>query len=190
VEALGQYIKNISQCGVLLVVLLGMGAVAGEKERGTAVFLLCRPVPRGTLLWAKLLAQLVALLASLLLAAGGCYLYAAILFEAPPPGVYARITLLLACFILVYQAMTLLASTLASSVAAAAGWAFGGLLLLVGAGGLPGLGAWTPGGLLLWAGELARGEAVGRPVALLVSLALIVGFVLLAQLRFARDELG
>jgi ABC-2 type transport system permease protein len=190
VDAMAQYIKNVTQFGVLLVVLLGLGAVAGEKERGTAVLLLSRPVRRGTVLWAKLLAQLVTLLVSLLLAAGGCYVYSAILFEAPPLGALVQITGLVACYILVYLSMTLLASTLASSVAVAAGWACGGLLLLVGSGSLPGLGTSTHGGLLVWAGELARGSSTGRPAALAVSLVLIVGFLFVAQLRFTREELG
>ena len=35
-DAITQYIKNLTQFGFILAVLLGMGAIAGEKEKGTA----------------------------------------------------------------------------------------------------------------------------------------------------------
>ena len=45
-DAMGQYIKNITQFGFILVIVLGMGAVAGEKEKGTAVMILSKPLAR------------------------------------------------------------------------------------------------------------------------------------------------
>ncbi|MFH2039592.1 MAG: ABC transporter permease, partial [Chloroflexota bacterium] len=35
-DAITQYIKNMSQFGILLALLMSMGSVAQEKERGTA----------------------------------------------------------------------------------------------------------------------------------------------------------
>ncbi len=45
-DSVAQYLKNISQFGILLVILLTMGVVAQEKERGTAAMLLTKPVSR------------------------------------------------------------------------------------------------------------------------------------------------
>jgi ABC-2 type transport system permease protein len=188
-DALHQYCKNLAQFGVLLVVLLGMGAVAGEKERGTAVLVLGRPVRRRAFLLAKLLAQTVTLLVGTCLAAAGCYLYATLIFAAPPLGAFLGMTGLLFLFCCTYLTWTLLASTLTRSVGAAAGLACAGLFLLVGLGSVPGLGGYTPGGLLGWAHQLAAGSTDRQPQALLASLILSAGFVLLAHVTFRREEL-
>ena len=43
-DAISQYVKNMSQFGILLALLVTMGVVVQEKERGTAAFFLTRPV--------------------------------------------------------------------------------------------------------------------------------------------------
>jgi hypothetical protein len=50
-DALDQYIKNISQFGFLIAILVGMGKVSGEKERGMTEMILHKPLPR----WAFIL---------------------------------------------------------------------------------------------------------------------------------------
>jgi len=52
-DAVAQLIKNLSQVGVLTAILLAMGSVAGEKESGTAAFVLVKPVSRFAFLAAK-----------------------------------------------------------------------------------------------------------------------------------------
>jgi len=42
-----QIVRQVSQFGMLIAFLLAMGSVAGEKERGTAPFVLTKPVSRG-----------------------------------------------------------------------------------------------------------------------------------------------
>ncbi len=39
-DAVAQYLKNLSQFGILLALLMSMGAMAQEKERGTAALVL------------------------------------------------------------------------------------------------------------------------------------------------------
>src|SRR5690606_21638030 len=60
-DAVAQYVENLSQFGTLLALLLTMGVVAQEKEKGTAALVLSKPLPR----WAFLLAKLAALGATL-----------------------------------------------------------------------------------------------------------------------------
>ena len=55
-DAVDQLIKNVSQFGILVAVLLAMGSVATEKERGTAGLILTKPASRGAFLFAKLVA--------------------------------------------------------------------------------------------------------------------------------------
>ena len=61
-----------------------MGAVSTELERGTAAFLLARPIGRGAFLGAKALAIGLVLLAAVLVAVALGWIYTAILFEPPP----------------------------------------------------------------------------------------------------------
>src|SRR5215813_14212093 len=60
-DAIDQFLKNVGQNGILVAILLAMGAVAREKERGTAAFVLTKPISRAAFLAAKLGALLVTL---------------------------------------------------------------------------------------------------------------------------------
>ena len=120
-DALTQYIKNMSQFGILLALLMSMGAVAQEKERGTAALILTRPVSRGTFILAKFAALKVTFVVSLLLAALGCWYYTWLLFEALPWGPFLLMNALMLVNFMVYVALTLLCSTLARSQSAAGG---------------------------------------------------------------------
>src|SRR5215831_21008223 len=55
-DAIAQFIKNVAGTGILVAVLLPMGIVAREKERGTAAFVLSKPLTRLDFLAAKVLA--------------------------------------------------------------------------------------------------------------------------------------
>ena len=46
-DAVTQFTKNMGQFGILIAILVAMGSVASEKERGTAAFLLTKPIGRG-----------------------------------------------------------------------------------------------------------------------------------------------
>ena len=52
-DAAAQYLKNMSQFAVILALLLTMGSVTQEKERGTAAMMLSKPLPRWAFLAAK-----------------------------------------------------------------------------------------------------------------------------------------
>ena len=53
-DAADQFLKNLGQAGILTAILLAMGSVANEKERGTAALILSKPASRGAFLGAKL----------------------------------------------------------------------------------------------------------------------------------------
>src|SRR5579872_2281248 len=53
-DAITQFIKNVAGTGIFVAVLLPMGLVAREKERGTAAFVLTKPLSRPAFLTAKL----------------------------------------------------------------------------------------------------------------------------------------
>lgn len=188
-DAVAQYVKNMSQFGILLALLMSMGSVAQEKERGTAAMMLTRPVSRETFLLAKFTALALIFAASLVLAALGCWYYTLLLFQALDWIPFLALNGLMLVVFLDYIAMTLLCSTLARSQAAAAGLAFCGLVLLGGLGALPRIGDYLPGRLFSWGTALLIGKADPAWPALWISLGLILTLLLAAGILFRRQEL-
>ncbi len=189
-DAVDQFLKNLTQFGALIAILLAMGMVATEKDRGTAAFILTKPVSRGAFLAAKLVAIAGTLLVATIAAGILGYYYTAVLFEALPVGGYAAMCALLWLSLVVFAALTFLGSTLTSSSAAGAGI---GVVFLVVTGivaALPNVGRYMPEMLAGPARALALGqgahELVG-PVAVNVAIVIVAG--LLAWVAFRRQEL-
>jgi ABC-2 type transport system permease protein len=190
-DAVTQFLRNLGQAGILTSVLLAMGSVATEKERGTAALVLSKPVSRGAYLAAKLLAIATTLVVGLALAAAGGYAYTALLFDPPPPGGWLGMTALLLLSLLAYAALTFLGSTLTRSVVAAAAIGVGGMIVLAIVATIPTIAPYLPAGL---SGEPAAALALGTARESLVgpvlaNLALIAGLGMLSWLVFRRQEL-
>jgi len=174
-DSLAQYIKNLTQFGFILAILLGMGAVAGEKERSTAALILSKPLPRWAFLLSKFTAQALVYLGGFVLAALGALYYTSILFEPFQVGPFLLGNGLLLLWLLVFTAVTLLGSTIGNGTGAAAGIGLVGAVILLLAGSLPRVGMLMPSGLVAWAGQLgldvtiqANGGAVAANVVLIV----------------------
>jgi ABC-2 type transport system permease protein len=188
-DVIVQYVKNMAQFGILLAILLTMGTVAQEKEKGTAAMILVKPLPRGTFLVAKF-AALGTLFAVTLAAAGiACYYYTLLLFEAMNILNWLVLNVFLFVYVLAYVAITLLCSTLTKSQVAAGGTAVGALILLGLIGLIPALGKYLPGELVTWGTRLMQGDTSTSWAALGVSLGLIVVSLLAAWLVFKNQEL-
>jgi ABC-2 type transport system permease protein len=187
-DAVGQYIKNMSQFGILLALLMTMGVVVQEKERGTAAFFLTRPVSRETFLLAKFTAWVVTFVVSLGLAALGCWYYTLILFEPLPWGAFLALNGLMLVVFLVYTALGLLSSTLAHSQGVAVGLAFLTLILVGGVGAIPVISGYAPGKLFGWGASLLLGGGEAGWAALWVSLGILAAALALAILVFRRQE--
>ncbi|MBN1922134.1 MAG: YhfC family intramembrane metalloprotease [Anaerolineae bacterium] len=192
VDAIGQYLKNLSQFGFIIAVLLGMGAVAGERERGTAALVLSKPLPRWAFILSKFTAQTVVYAGGFLVAGLGAYSYTVVLFGALDFGLFMAINALLFLWLMVFVAVALLGSALGGSTGAAAGIGLGGAVALLLAGSLPRVGPLMPGGLLAWAGQLGalKGAAVpSNGGAIATAGALILLCLLGALAAFERQEL-
>jgi ABC-2 type transport system permease protein len=187
--AVEEYIGNISQFGVLIAVLVAMGAVAQEKDKGTAALMLVKPLPRGAFLIAKFVAFGVTFALSILIAALAAYYYTAVLFEALDISSWLALNALLLLFLLVWVALTLFCSTLTNSQVVAGGLSFGLLILLTVLGSLPTIGDYLPGQLVSWAGGLMSGTGGTSWVAVWGSLGLILVFLSGAWAVFERQEL-
>jgi ABC-2 type transport system permease protein len=188
-DSVAQYLKNTDQFGILLVILLTMGVVAQEKERGTAAMLLTKPVTRSSVVISKWLAGMTVILAGLVVDSLACLAYTAVLFEPLPLLPFLFANLLLLVYLGVFMTVALLASTLARTQAMAAGGAFGGLVVLIVLGSLPRVNDYMPAKLVAWGSSLMlKGEVAAWP-ALVTSAGIILLCLLVACLRFERQEI-
>jgi ABC-2 type transport system permease protein len=188
-DAIEQYIKNISQFSILMAIFLSMGAVVQEKERGTAVMMLTKPLSRGSFIFAKFLALAISFLVCILVAGLLGYGYTTYLFEDPYFGIWMNMNLLLWVYSLFYVAVTLLASTLARSQAVTVGAAFGVLLVLSVVGSIPSLSAYLPAQLVGWGSDLFLVPENSYWPALAATVGIIVVCLLVAWLSFRRQEI-
>jgi ABC-2 type transport system permease protein len=190
-DAVTQFLKNLGQAGILTAILLAMGSVATEKERGTAALLLSKPASRGAYLAAKLVAIGSTLAIGLALASAAGYLYTALLFEATDPLGWVGMTLLLLLSLLAYAALTFVGSALTRSAIAAAAIGIAGMIVLAIVAAVPIVAPYLPAGI---SGAPAMALALGTdpgPLAgpLAVNLAIVVALAVLAWLSFRRQEL-
>jgi ABC-2 type transport system permease protein len=189
-DAYDQLAKNAGQFGALIAILLAMGAVATEKERGTAALILTKPAGRGAFLVAKMAAIAATLGIGTAIAAAGAWFYTLVLFEPLSIPGFAAAAVLMWLAMLVYAAITFLASTLTRSALAAAGVGVAGLIVLGILGVIPAIGRFLPGGLGAAARSLALGQTeVDVIVPVISSVVLVVGLVAVAWLAFRRQEL-
>ncbi|MBN1140017.1 MAG: YhfC family intramembrane metalloprotease [Anaerolineae bacterium] len=189
-DAMGQYIKNLTQFGFILAVLLGMGAVAGEKERGTSALILSKPLPRWAFILSKFVAQALVYLLAFGLATAGAAYYTALLFEPLALGPFMFGNLLLWVWLLCFAAVVLLGSTLVPSTGAAAGIGFGGAVALLLAGSIPRYGQLAPAGLVTWASQLGlAGPETANGGALAAALVWIVVCLIASVAAFENQEL-
>jgi ABC-2 type transport system permease protein len=159
-DAVAQFVENITQFGFIMTLLLSMGLIAGEKERGTAAMTLSKPTPRWAYVLSKFDALALVYLPALLLAGLGAAYYTNLLFE---PGVALGPFLagngLLWLWLMAIAAATLLGSAIGRTTLTGAGLGllFSALLLVGGA--FPQAAALLPGGLVGWAAQLGLPES-------------------------------
>ena len=130
-DALQSYLKNMLQLAPLVFILLTMGCVADERNRGTAITVLTKPVPRNHFVLAKFCAYELTLLLSIVLAAAGTYYYTDLLFSALPFASFLLINLALFLLLSGSLAFTVLASVCFRNAIAAGGLAFVGTIALL-----------------------------------------------------------
>jgi ABC-2 type transport system permease protein len=188
-DSIDQYSKNTGQFGVLLVIVLTMSVIAQERERGTAAMLFSKPVKRSIFVLSKWLAGMATVAASVIVGGIACAGYTYILFGSLPLGRFLLFNLLLLLFLAVYLSVALLASALARSQGMAAAIAFGFLAILLVLSSLPRISDYSPAGLLNWGSVIILGGSKAQWPALVISLAIVAGCVLVASLYLDRQEI-
>lgn len=188
-DALLQYQKNFGLMN-LVVILLGMGMVSGEKRRGTAPLLMVKPVSRGAFVAAKLAAHGLLYLAGTAIAASGCLLYTTVLFGEVDLAGYLLMNGLLLLTLDTYLAVVLFGSVAFRSSAGSAGLGIGALALFGGLALVPSIGRYTPAGLGTAVLDLVQGRTTdGLATSIVASVALVTVLFAAAQRLFAAQEL-
>ena len=189
-DAYDQLAKNLGQFGILIAVLLGMGSVATEKERGTAALILTKPAGRGAFLASKLVAIATTLGVSTAIAAAGAWFYTLVLFEPLSVPGFAAAAVLQWLALVAFASITFLGSTLTRSSIAAGGLGIGAFIVLGILSIVPTVGTYLPTGL----GAPGRAMALGTPGVdvlgpTLATIGLIAVVAGAAWLAFRRQEL-
>ncbi|HZC05281.1 MAG TPA: ABC transporter permease subunit [Ktedonobacterales bacterium] len=190
-DAIVQYIKNVAGNGFLIAIVLAMGSIAREKERGTAAFLLTKPISRLAFVAAKFTALVATLGMGLLVATVTAYAYTVYFFGATSALAFAEMGLLVWLALTAFLTLTFLASALTSSTVAAASLGFAAWLVMALLGISPRLQPNTPNGLFDAAQSLALGATPQHLAqSLIATIVIIVAALALTQLIFARQELA
>lgn len=189
VDAYAQLAKNVAQLGVLVVVVISMAAVSGERERGTLAFLLSKPVGRGAFLAGKLAGLAATLALGMLVASVTAYAYTTLLF-APPGAGFALLCVISYLALLVFATITLAASVITGSAVAAGGIGLAAIVIFGVASMLPNVGVYTPAGAVARAVEAAAGVAADALAApLLAQVAIVAVAFAAALIAFRRQEI-
>jgi ABC-2 type transport system permease protein len=189
-DAVDQLAKNLGQFGGLIAVLLAMGAVAAERERGTAAMILSKPVSRAGFLVAKLAAIGLTLGIATAIASAGAWFYTLVLFDPLPVAGVAAAAALQWLTLMAWATITFLGSTLTRSSLAAGGLGIVAFVVVGILGVLPNVGRYLPTGLGAPARALALGQSDADVVGPIVAtLALIGAVTLTAWLVFRRQDL-
>ncbi len=189
VDAVQGYIDNFGQVGLLAAILVAMGAVARERESGTAAMTLSKPLGSGAFLTAKLAAMTVTFAAGMVAGGLGCYVYTVIIFGDPGALDFLAANLVAWLYLVFCLAVTLMFSSFFRNHLAAGGLALLFLVVLAATSGLRVMEDYSPGALLSWSTAIASGSAVNRWGILAVSLALIPLTVVAGWRVFRRKEL-
>lgn len=188
-DSYAQWIKNLTQMGMLLVVFASAGLIANERTSGTAVLVVSKPVSRPAFAVAKYLAQaaLVAaatVLGTLIVLAGTYGVFS----EAPLQRLLASSGAWLASALLAValtEALSAAMPTIAAGIGGlVAWWLLGGLLSLW----EPAV-TYSPVGLLSAPADLLAGKDVALGWPLATTALLVVALVAVAGAIFARREL-
>jgi ABC-2 type transport system permease protein len=189
-DSLTEYSSTMSQFGVLMAVLLAMGAIAKEVETGTAAMVFSKPVGRLAFILAKLKAEGFTFLVALILGGLACWGYTVILFGDANTLGFLYQNLLLGLFFALCLGVTLFFSSLMKSQIAAGGLALALIIFLSAISGLPWVGRYLPGALINWGNRLVLKIPGASEWGAVAVTALLVGLsVYFTWLSLRRKEL-
>ena len=191
VQALIEYAATMSQFGVLVIVLVAMGAISKERESGTAAIVLSKPVGYPAFVVAKFVVLSVTTTIGVILGALACCGYTLLLFDNAPALGFLAQNILLLLYLLLAIAITLLFSSMFRSQLAAGALGLVTVVVLTILSSLPWVGKYLPGELLNWGIRLVDdGPDKAAWWAVVVTCILIAAIVYLTWTILRKKELS
>jgi ABC-2 type transport system permease protein len=192
-DAFAQWFKNLSQIGVLAVILLTMGLVAEEKSSGTILLIVTKPISRANVVLSKFIAQAAWLTLSFTVSAAACYGYAAIIFTPEKAAEFIQGNIPYLIYFVLVVAVTVFFSTVLKSQVAAGGLTLVTVMLM---SLLPALGDWgknfTPGGLTYLGDKIAisgTAQLADGLWLMIIACVLMISLLTAAIIIFNHQEL-
>jgi len=190
-DAVAQFVKNAGQLVVFLLIFVVAGAVADEKIRKTLEMVLVKPVSRSAFILSKFLAYFSTITLSYAVSSLLFYLYTVSIFESFSGLNFSIVAVLTLIYLLLIISVTIFASTLSRSPAIAgviglfSSFIFGSILGLFSS-----TAGYAPGYILAHYSDVMRqGWSVEFAPPTMVSIALIIVFVSLSIIAFAKQEI-
>lgn len=188
-DSLGQWGKNLSEIGLLTVILTTGGLISGEARQGTQILVLTKPITRSAYVVAKFVAHSGFLVVTTCCAAGIELALTAALFANVDAGLLLAQTGAWLVLALVLMSCTLLGSASLNSGLAAAGVGLGGMLALLLAGLWEPATRYTPAGLRQAVAALGVGQEPAGPWPVVTGLLAVVLLVTAAAAILGHREL-
>lgn len=176
-EVLAATLQQYGTLGVLILVLVFMGVVSGERNSGAASLILVKPVSVFSFIASKWLAMLLLTWGSLLAGYAASWYYTGLLFSYVPFGLFGGSFLVYGLWLTFVVSMTLLFSTLLRSAAGAAFSTLGlTVVLSLLAGLFPKYFGSNPGALSSYAYQTVM-QSIENSVSLVASIAIALALV-------------
>jgi ABC-2 type transport system permease protein len=189
VDAYVQFMGNLAQLALLVVIITGAAAVAGERRAGTAVLVLTKPLSRAAFVWAKVVANLAVLVIATAIGATLCIAVTILLFDTAHIATFLESAALWLALAAMFVCLMVFLSAALDRQAAAAGAGLAVYAAIFAMTGFPLLRDRSPAGLLGANDALLKGREAALAMPLVATLVLAVIFVLAAAWAFRRKEL-
>lgn len=189
-DAIDQFVKNISQIVMIVIVFLFAGAIAEEKNKKTLEIVLTKPISRTNIVLSKMAAALLSTFAIYAICGLIFYLYTASVFTTFPFVSF----LLMAGIILLYLfqviTITIFSSSLTSNQIIAAGISFFFEIIIVTIlGSIDKISKYMPGYILGRYKDIMAGDHSGLLPSVLIMAGIIIISTIGAILIFRKQEI-
>ncbi len=186
-DAVTQYVKNLSQMISFVLIIVYMGIIAREKENGILVFLLVKPVKRSSYIFSKYISVTIAAVLGMSASFAACSFYTYLFFDGFLLTNFVYLNLLIFLNIISTLFMVVFFSSLFKSQILAGVMSFVAYLVFSIGSQLKELSEFLPSGLLIQGNNAVLGAKVSiTPVIATIVLCMLC--VVISQILFRKWE--
>jgi ABC-2 type transport system permease protein len=183
------FMGDLAQLALLVVIITGAAAVAGERRGGTAALVLTKPLSRAAFIVAKTVAGLVLLVIATAIGTALCIAVTIVLFQTGHIVPFVESVAVWLALAAMFTALMVFLSAAMNGQATAAGAGIAVYVALFVLTGFPVAKRTTPAGLLAANDAILKGREAALALPLITTLVLTALFVVAAVVAFRRKEL-